>query len=129
MKKVRLMVLGFLLSAGVLIGDEFYRPVYGNWTNLSTTWTNAISDPVIVRNIMLRAGLSNQTFTVEMIKLSGLYSNKIVAATTPGPTTNTAPINIFAVMELGDSLQFNSSLIETNAAGTNKYTIILQLNK
>ena len=130
MKRVRLMVLGLLLSAGVLIAGEWYRPIYGTWTNTLTAWTNNVNDPAVVRNVILRAGLSNQTFSVDWVSLAGDCTNRIVASADVNATSNSAPISIYVPMEIGDYLLINSSRVITNTAGLqNGYTLILQPNK
>jgi hypothetical protein len=128
-KMVATMVLIAVLAVKVM-ADEFYRPIYGSWTNTLSAWTNNINDPAIVRNVILRAGLSNQTFSVDWISLNGDCTNRIVAATDVNATSNSALISIYVPMEIGDYLHINSSRVITNTAGlANGYTIILSPNK
>lgn len=118
------LVAVIMLVASVVVADEWYRPVYGGWTNTSVVWTNNIDAVVMVKNVMLRAGTSNQTFSVDAI--SGLNSNRLIAPAVLGAGSNSAPIELYYLLEMGDSLKFNSSAIDTT--GTNKYTLILQKN-
>lgn len=129
MKKIMAVIVAGLVWAGVVKAEEFYRPVYGSFTNLTVTWTNHLGDPVILRNVMVRSGASNMTFSVDTIVNSSYMTNRVVDAVVAGVLTNTASKDLWVILEMGDKVKFNASTTMSGSADPNRYVIYLLKNQ
>ena len=134
MKKIMVVIglIAALVLAGKTLADEFYRPIYGFANTTSTAWTNNINDPVIVRNIMFCAGRSNENVTISSVVNGGVITNVLATNSFVGMNTNTLPVNLFLVLEIGDKIVFTSDVTVTNTpasnTSSNRYIIYLQKN-
>ena len=120
------LIAAIMLMAGIVSADEYFRPVYGGWTNTSAVWTNTLDAVVILKDYLIRTGASNETISVDLYGNSGATVNRILQSVALTPNTNTAPLELYIVMEMGDWLKFNSSQIDYTS--TNRYVLYLQKN-
>ncbi len=128
MKKI--MILALMLSTGMACADELYRPINFTFTNAISAWTNTVDNPVILKNLIVGSGVSNENVTVKSVSLGTSITNTVIAATSNSAHGTTSPIILAVPLELGDSLIFETTYSLTNRVDIEKKhaTIILEKN-